>query len=154
MKPLAELTFQNAGPFLTVTVGLIVIFTCVSLFLRVANDSRALFGRRPPLDIDVREIEERVGRLEVFMERLATKEALVQLERDFRRTLDEKFHALDAKRSHDTSELHKHVELTAGNFHKRLNDISTALGDEIKRLPSEVLQMLNNAAGFGAQEKR
>jgi hypothetical protein len=154
MKHLADLTFENAGPFLTVTIGLIAVFTCVSLFLRVANDSRALFGRRPPLDIDVREIEERVGRLEVVMERLATKEALIQLERDFRRTLDEKFHALDAKRSQDTSELHKHVESTAGSFNKRLLDVSTALGDEIKRLPSEVLQMLKNAAAFGAQEKR
>ncbi len=148
MKYLAELNMQNAGPFLTVTIGLIVLFGCASLLLRVANDAKSFFGRRPPLDSDVRKIEERVARLEVVMERLATKEALVQLERDFRQTLDEKFHGLDAKRSRDTSDLHKHVEATAGNFHKRLNDATSALGDEIKRLPNEIFEMLRNAKGL------
>jgi uncharacterized protein YicC (UPF0701 family) len=129
-------------------VGLIVIFGCVGLLLRVANDAKAVFGRRPPLDSDVRKIEARVARLEVVMERLATKEALSQLERDFRQTLDEKFQALDARRSRDAGELHKHVEATANNFHKRLNDVCAALGDEIKRLPSEVFQMLKNATSL------
>lgn len=146
---IAELNLENAGPFLTVMIGLIVIFGCIGLLLRVANDAKSFFGRQPPLDNDVRQIEARVGRLEVIMEGLATKEALGQLERDFHQTLDEKFHSLDAKRSRDTSELHKHVELTASNFHKRLNDISAALGDEIKRLPNEIFQMLKNAAGLG-----
>jgi len=147
---LAELTLSNAGPFLTVLIGLIVLFGFLGLLLRVANDARTFFGRQPPLDTDVRKIEARVARLEVVMERLATREALAQLERDFRQTLDEKFQALDAKRSRDTAELHKHVETTAGNFHKRLNDISAALGDEIKRLPNEVFQMLKNASGLGS----
>ena len=141
----------NAGPFLTVVLGLIVLFGCLGLLLRVANDARTFFGRQPPLDIDVRKIEARVARLEVVMERLATREALAQLERDFRQALDEKFHALDGKRSRDTADLHKHVESTAGNFHKRLNDISAALGDEIKRLPNEVFQMLKNASGMGSR---
>lgn len=142
---------MNAGPFLTVVLGLIVLFGCMALLLRVANDARTFFGRQPPLDIDVRKIEARVARLEVVMERLATRDALGQLERDFRQALDEKFHALDAKRSRDTSDLHKHVESTACNFHKRLNDISSALGDEIKRLPNEVFQMLKNASGMGSR---
>jgi len=146
---LADLNFENAGPFLTVIIGLIVLFGCLGLLLRVANDARSFFGRQPPLDTDVRKIEARVARLEVVMERLATKAALTQLERDFREALDEKFHALDAKRSRDTADLHKHVESTAGNFHKRLNDISAALGDEIKRLPNEVFQMLKNASSLG-----
>jgi hypothetical protein len=146
---LADVTFENAGPFLTVLVGLIALFGCLGLLLRVANDARAFFGRQPPLDTDVRMIEARVARLEVVMERLATKEALTQLERDFRETLDEKFHALDAKRSRDTADLHKHVESTSSNFHKRLNDVSAALGDEIKRLPNEIFQMLKNAANLG-----
>jgi len=151
IRLLADLDFLNAGPFLTVTIGLIVIFACAGLLLRVANDAKAFFGRQPPLDNDVRKIEARVARLEVVMERLATKEALTQLERAFHQTLDEKFHALDAKRSRDTSDLHKHVEATANNFHKRLNDVSAALGDEIKRLPNEVFQMLKNAASFKSQ---
>ena len=142
---------MNTGPFLTVVLGLIVLFGCLALLLRVANDARTFFGRQPPLDIDVRKIEARVARLEVVMERLATRDALGQLERDFRQALDEKFHALDAKRSRDTADLHKHVESTAGNFHKRLNDISSALGDEIKRLPNEVFQMLKNASGMGSR---
>jgi len=146
---IAELTFENAGPFLTVMMGLVALFGCVGLLFRVANDARTLFGRQPPLDNDVRKIEVRVARLEVVMERLATREALTQLERDFRQTLEEKFQALDAKRSRDTAELHRHVETTAGNFHKRLNDISAALGDEIKRLPNEVFQMLKNATTLG-----
>ena len=149
MMLIAELTFENAGPFLTVTIGLVALFGCLGLLLRVANDARTLFGRQPPLDNDVRKIEARVARLEVVMERLATREALAQLERDFRQTLEEKFQALDAKRSRDTAELHRHVETTAGNFHKRLNDISAALGDEIKRLPNEVFQMLKNATTLG-----
>jgi hypothetical protein len=140
--------FQNVGPFLTVAVGLLAIFGCVGLLLRVANDARTLFGRQPPLDSDVRKIEARVARLEVVMERLATKEALTQLERDFHQTLDEKFHALDAKRSRDTSDLHKHVESSSSNFNKRLNDVSAALGDEIKRLPNEIFQMLKNASAL------
>ena len=141
-----ELIFENAEPFLTVVAGLIILFGGVGLLLRVANDAKSFFGRQPPLDIDVRKIEARVARLEVVMERLATREALAQLERDFRETLDEKFHALDEKRSRETAELHRHVESTAANFHKRLNDISAALGDEIKRLPNDVFQMLKNAA--------
>jgi len=75
------INLENMGPFLTVMVGLIVIFGCVGLLLRVANDAKAVFGRRPPLDNEVRKIEARVARLEVVMERLATKEALTQLER-------------------------------------------------------------------------
>jgi hypothetical protein len=146
---LADLNLENAGPFLTVMVGLVAISGCAGLLLRVANDARAFFGRQPPLDTDVRLIEARVGRLEIVMERLATKEALTQLERDFHQMLDEKFQGLDAKRSRDTNDLHKHVEATASNFHKRLNDVSAALGDEIKRLPNEVFQMLKNARGFG-----
>jgi uncharacterized protein YicC (UPF0701 family) len=146
---LAELTFENAGPFLTVVIGLIVIFGCASLLLRVATDAKTLFGRQPPLDNDVRKIEARVARLEIVMERLATKEALAQLERDFNEVLDAKFQALDAKRSRDTHELHKYVEATIGNFNKRINDISAALGDEIKRLPNDVFQLLKNASGFG-----
>jgi hypothetical protein len=146
---IADLTFENAGPFLTVIIGLIVLFGCLGLLLRVANDARTFFGRQPPLDTDVRKIEDRVARLEVVMERLATKEALTRLERDFRETLDEKFQALDAKRSRDTADLHKHVESTAGNFHKRLNDVSAALGDEIKRLPNEIFQMLKNVSNLG-----
>ena len=146
---IADLNFENAGPFLTVMMGLVALFGCVGLLFRVANDARTLFGRQPPLDNDVRKIEVRVARLEVVMERLATREALTQLERDFRQTLEEKFQALDAKRSRDTAELHRHVETTAGNFHKRLNDISAALGDEIKRLPNEVFQMLKNATTLG-----
>ena len=130
-------------------VGLIVISGCVGLLLRVANDAKVLFGRQPPLDSDVRKIEARVARLEVVMERLATKEALGQLERDFRQTLDEKFQGLDAKRSRDTNDLHRHVESTAGNFHKRLNDVSAALGDEIKRLPAEIFQMIKTASSIG-----
>jgi hypothetical protein len=144
---LAELTFENAGPFLTVIIGLIVLFGCLGLLLRVANDARTFFGRQPPLDTDVRKIEARVARLEVVMERLATKDALSQLERDFAKTLDEKFQTLDAKRSKDTGELHKHVESTAANFHKRLNDVSESLGDQIRRLPNEIFQMLKNATG-------
>jgi len=146
---IADLTFENAGPFLTVLIGLIVLFGCLGLLLRVANDARTFFGRQPPLDSDVRKIESRVARLEVVMERLATREALTQLERDFREILDAKFQALDGKRSRDTADLHKHVEATAGNFHKRLNDVSAALGDEIKRLPNEVFQMLKNVSSFG-----
>ena len=149
MNILADLSLENAGPFLTVMIGLIVIFGCIGLVLRVANDAKSFFGRQPSLDNDVRKIEARVGRLEVVMERLATKEALSQLERDLRQALDEKFHGLDARRSRDTSDLHKHVESTASNFHKRLNDVSAALGDEIKRLPNEVFQMLKNAASLG-----
>jgi hypothetical protein len=149
MMLLAELTFENSGPFLTVIMGLVGLFGCIGLLFRVANDARSLFGRQPPLDNDVRKIEARVARLEVVMERLATREALAQLERDFRETLEEKFQALDAKRSRETADLHKHVELLSGNFHKRLNDISAALGDEIKRLPSEVLQILKNATTLG-----
>lgn len=148
MNYLADIHFENAGPILTVMIGLLVIFGYAGLVLRVANDARTFFGRQPPLDIDVRKIEARVARLEVVMERLATKEALGQLERDFRQALDEKFQALDAKRSRDTSDLHKHVETTAGNFHRRLNDVSAALGDEIKRLPNEVFQMLKNATSL------
>jgi uncharacterized protein YicC (UPF0701 family) len=143
--PLAQLTFNNAGPFLTVLIGLVILFGCLGLLLRVANDARTFFGRQPPLDTDVRKIEARVARLEVVMERLATKDALGQLERDFARTLDEKFQTLDAKRSKDTSELHKHVESTAANFHKRLNDVSESLGDQIRRLPNDIFQMLKNA---------
>ncbi len=146
---LADTGIENAGPFLTVIVGLLILFGCLGLLLRVANDARTFFGRQPPLDTDVRKIEARVGRLELVMERLATKEALTQLERDVRQTLDEKFHSLDAKRSRDTADLHKHVESTSSNFHKRLNDISTALGDEIKRLPNEVFQMLKNVSNLG-----
>jgi hypothetical protein len=146
---LSDLNLENAGPFLTVMLGLVALFGCIGLLLRVANDARTFFARQPPLDSDVRKIEARVARLEVVMERLATKEALTQLERDVHQMLDEKFQALDAKRSRDTSELHKHVELTAGNFNKRLNDVSAALGDEIKRLPNEIFQMLKNARGFG-----
>jgi hypothetical protein len=145
---LAELNLENAGPFLTVGVGLIVLFGCLGLILRVANDARTFFGRKPPLDTDVRKIEARVARLEVVMERLATKEALGQLERDFARTLDDKFQTLDAKRSKDTSDLHKHVESTAANFHKRLNDVSASLGDQIRRLPTDIFQMLKNASGI------
>jgi hypothetical protein len=137
---------NHAGPFLAVMIGLIVLFGCLGLILRVANDARSFFGRRPPLDTDVRKIEARVARLEVVMERLATKEALSQLERDFGRTLDEKFQTLDAKRSHDTGELHKHVEATAANFNKRLNDVSSSLGDQIRRLPNDIFQMLKNAS--------
>jgi uncharacterized protein YicC (UPF0701 family) len=149
MKYLAEINLlANSGAFVTVMIGLVVISGCVGLLLRVANDAKAFFGRQPPLDTDVRKIEARVARLEVVMERLATKEALGQLERDFRQTLDEKFNALDAKRSRDTNDLHRHVEATAGNFHKRLNDVSAALGDEIKRLPNEVFQMLKNATSL------
>jgi len=146
---LADLNLENAGPFLTVMIGLIVISGCAGLLLRVANDAKTFFGRQPPLDIDVRKIEARVGRLEVVMERLATKDSLGQLERDFHAMLDEKFEGLDAKRSRDTNDLHKHVESTSNNFHKRLNDISTALGDEIKRLPNDVFQMLKNATSLG-----
>ena len=145
---LAELNLENAGPFLTVVVGLIVLFGCLGIILRVANDARTFFGRKPPLDTDVRKIEARVARLEVVMERLATKEALGQLERDFARTLDDKFQTLDAKRSKDTSDLHKHVESTAANFHKRLNDVSASLGDQIRRLPTDIFQMLKNASGI------
>ena len=145
---LADLNLENAGPFLTVVIGLVVLFGCLGLLLRVANDAKTFFGRRPPLDSDVREIQARVARLEVVMERLATREALSQLERDFRQTLDEKFHALDTKRSHETSELHKHVEATSGNFHKRLNDVSESLGDQVRRLPTEIFQMLKNASGI------
>ena len=143
---LSELTLQNAGPFLTVVIGLIALFGFIALFLRVANDARAFFGRRPPLDSDVRKIEARVARLEVVMERLATKDALGQLERHFAKTLDEKFQNLDARRSKDTGELHKHVESTAANFHKRLNDVSESLGGQIRRLPHEIFQMLKNAS--------
>lgn len=146
---IADLNFENAGPFLTVMMGLMALFGSVGLLLRVVNDARSLFSRQPPLDSDVREIEARVARVEVVMERLATREALAQLERDLRQNLEEKFQALDAKRSHDTAELHKHVEHAAGNFHKRINDISAALGDEIKRLPNEVFQMLKNASTIG-----
>jgi hypothetical protein len=151
MMLIAELTFENAGPFLTVTIGLVGLFGCIGVLFRVANDARTLFSRQPPppLDNDVRKIEARVARLEVVMERLATREALAHLERDVRQNLEEKFQALDAKRSRDTAELHRHVEATAGNFHKRLNDISAALGDEIKRLPNEVFQMLKNATTLG-----
>ena len=145
----ADLTLQNASPFITVLLGLMSLMGFILLLLKVTNEGKTAFARRPPLDTDVRKIEARVARLEVIMERLATKESLTQLERDFRQTLDEKFQALDARRSHDTSELHKHVELSAGNFHKRLNDVSAALGDEIKRLPNEVFQMLKNASAFG-----
>jgi hypothetical protein len=137
---------NHAGPFLAVMIGLIVLFACLGLILRVANDARTFFGRRPPLDTDVRKIESRVARLEVVMERLATKEALSQLERDFGRTLDEKFQTLDAKRSHDTCELHKHVEATAANFNKRLNDVSSSLGEQIRGLPNDIFQMLKNAS--------
>jgi len=144
----ADLTLQNAGPFLTAMIGLLAVCGCAGLLLRVANDARTFFGRQPPLDSDVRLIEARVGRLEIVMERLATKEALAQLERDFHQTLDEKFQGLDAKRSRDTSDLHKHVEATAGNFHKRLNDVCASLGDDIKRLPNEVFQMLKNASSL------
>ena len=140
---------ENQGSFLTVILGSIGVFGCISLLLNVANGTKTFFGRHPSLDNDVRKIEARVARLEVVMERLATKEALTQLERDFHQTLDEKFHALDAKRSRDTCDLHRHVESTSNNFHKRLNDVSAALGDEIKRLPNEVFQMLKNAASLG-----
>jgi hypothetical protein len=143
----ADVTMENAGPMLTVLIGLTIVIGCFGLLLRVANDARAFFGRRPPLDIDVRKMEERVVRLEIVMERLATKEALSQLEREFSRTLDEKFQTLDAKRSKDTSELHKHVEATAANFHKRLTDVSTSLGEQIRHLPTEIFQMIKNAAG-------
>jgi hypothetical protein len=142
---LSQLTFENSGPFLTVVIGLVAIFGCISLLLRVANDARSFFGRRPPLDTDVRKIEVRVARLEVVLERLATKDALSQLERDFAKTLDEKFQTLDAKRGKDTGELHKHVESTAANFHKRLNDVSSSLADQINRLPNDIFQMLKNA---------
>jgi uncharacterized protein YicC (UPF0701 family) len=146
--PIAQLTFENAGPFLTVVIGLIAVFGCISLLLRVANDARSVFGRQPPLDTDVRKIEARVARLEVVMERLATKEALTQLERDFAKTLDEKLQSLDARRSKDTGDLHKHVETSATNFNKRLNDISESLGDQIRRLPREVIQILKNASAL------
>ena len=149
MTLLAELTLQNAGPFVTVIIGLMTLLACVLLLLKVANESKMAFARQPPLDTDVRKIEARVARLEVVMERLATKEALAQLERDFRLTLDQNFQALDAKRSRDASDLHKHVESTAGNFHRRLNDVSATLGDEIKRLPSEMFEMLKNATSLG-----
>jgi hypothetical protein len=148
---LPDLIPNHQQPFLLVVIGLVILLACTGLLLRVANDARIFFGRQPPLDLDVRKIEARVARLEVVMERLATKEALVQLERDFRETLEEKFQALDTKRSRDTAELHKHVETTAGNFHKRLNDVSAALGDEIKRLPNEVFQMLKNISGLGGK---
>lgn len=149
MKYLADIgVFENVGPFLTVVIGLLAILGCVGMLLRVANDAKTFFGRQPPLDSDVRKIEARVARLEVVMERLATKEALSQLEGDFHQVLDEKFHALDAKRSRDTSDLHKHVESSSNNFNKRLNDVSAALGDEIKRLPNEIFQMLKNASGL------
>jgi uncharacterized protein YicC (UPF0701 family) len=137
---------NHAGIFVVLVIGLVLMLGCASLLLRVANEARAFFGRRPPLDTDVRKIEARVARLEVVMERLATKEALTQLEREFTRTLDEKFQMLDAKRSKDTGELHKHVEATAANFHKRLNDVSSSLGDQIRRLPTEIFQMLKNAS--------
>jgi len=143
-----DLSLESAGPFLTVMIGLIVIFGCAGLLLRVANDAKAFFGRQPPLDSDVRKIEARVARLELVMERLATKEALTHLERDLRHALDEKFDGLDAKRSRETSDLHKHVEASACNFNKRLNDVSAALGDEIKRLPNEMFQMLKNASSL------
>jgi hypothetical protein len=138
---------NHAGIFVVVVIGLVLILGCASLLLRVANDALTFFGRRPPLDTDVRKIEARVARLEVLMERLATKEALSQLERHFGKTLDEKFQTLDAKRSKDTGELHKHVEATAANFHKRLNDVSSSLGDQIRRLPNDIFQMLRNANG-------
>ena len=143
------MTLQNSAPFITVLLGLMTLLGFILLLLKVTNEGRTVFARRPPLDTDVRKIEARVARLEVVMERLATREALSQLERDFRLALDEKFQALDARRSHDTSEIHKHVETSAGNFHKRLNDVSAALGDEIKRLPNEVFQMLKNASALG-----
>ena len=146
MIGVADVNMENAGPLLTVLIGLAVVMGCMGLVLRVANDARSFFGRRPPLDTDVRKIEARVGRLEVVMERLATKDAHSQLEREFTRTLDDKFQTLDAKRSKDTNELHKHVEATATNFHKRLTDVSSSLGEQIRRLPTEIFQMLKNAA--------
>ena len=121
----SDISSYNIGPLVSVMVGLIVIMGIVSLVVRVISDTKTLFRRVPPLGDDVRQIEARVARLEVAMERLATKHEL-----------DEKFLALDAKRSRDTSDLHKHVESTASNFNRRLNDVSTALGDEIKRLPA------------------
>lgn len=145
----ADLPFENFGPMISWVAGGIGVLTIYVLALKSLSLTHDVFGRQPPLDIDVKKIEARVARLEVVMERLATKEALSQLERDFHQTLDEKFQSLDAKRSRDTSELHKHVELTSNNFHRRLNDVSAALGDEIKRLPNEVFQMLKNAASLG-----
>jgi uncharacterized protein YicC (UPF0701 family) len=144
---LPDQVVNHAGIFVSVAVGLVLMLGCASLLLRVANDARAFFGRQPPLDTDVRKIEGRVARLEVVMERLATKEALTELEREFAKTLDDKFQTLDAKRSKDTGELHKHVEMTAANFHKRLNDVSSSLGDQIRRLPNDIFQMLKNASG-------
>jgi len=142
---------NHASPFLIVVIGLVVLFACMGLILRVANDARTFFGRKPPLDTDVRKIEARVARLEVVMERLATKEALTQLERDFMSKLDEKFQTLDTKRSKDTGELHRHVEATAANFNKRLNDISSSLGEQIRRLPNDIFELLKNATGVTGQ---
>ena len=100
--------------------------------------SRDAFGRQPPLHVDVIAVEKRVSALEQMMERLATKDEL-----------DLKFQALDAKRSADTGTLHKHVESTASNFHKRLNDVSESLGSEIKNLPKDIFEMIRNASMFG-----
>ena len=138
---LAEINlFENAGPFLTVMVGLIVISGCVGLLLRVANDAKTFFGRTPPLDSDVRKIESRVARLEIAMERLATKDEL-----------DAKFNQLDTKRSRDTNELHKHVETSASNFHRRLNDVSASLSQEIGSMPQRIIDILKSAQSIGKQ---
>jgi hypothetical protein len=139
MKYLAEINLlSNAGPFLTVMIGLIVIFGCVGLLLRVANDAKAFFGRTPPLDGDVRQIEARVARLEVAMERLATKDEL-----------DKKFQVLDAKRSRDTSDIHKHVESTSNNFNRRLQDVSESLAQDIGSMPQRIIDVIKNAQSIG-----
>jgi hypothetical protein len=72
------------------------------------------------------------------MERLATKDEL-----------DKKFQALDAKRSRDTSDIHRHVESTAGNFNKRLNDVSESLSQDIGSMPQRIIDILKNAQSIG-----
>ncbi len=126
-----------------------------SLILNLALAWRLLTRRSEKVELTkqpVRVQEETqvvsAAHLDLTLKDYATKGDL----RNTERRIDEKLAAQDLRRSADSNNLHKHVESTAANFHKRLNDISESLGDQIRRLPNEIFQMLRNIHGGPAGE--
>src|SRR5581483_2797831 len=75
---------ENAGPFLVVVIGLVSLGGVILLVLKIYNESRKAFGKRPPVDEELDTLDGRIGALEKLPgELLRIKEDATKLDRDF-----------------------------------------------------------------------
>jgi len=84
---------------------------------------------KPECDLAHRDLERRVKALE------ENQAAIEQM-------IEDKFKALDDKRSHDVHQLHVDIEDTKDSLHKRVTDTTAALNDKIGKVPELVIDLM------------